>query len=879
MAIEFLQKRQIELNFETSNYILTEYDAAQLILMNSASANTLTVPANSSVDFIIGEKIYVTQWGTGQTTIVADSGVTINSQDSNLTIAGQYAIAQLTKVATDEWLLTRTEIGLSSVDLTVPSAFQVTGVPLTSNGTIAITGAGAPSQYIRGDGTLASFPSIAGGGGGQVMYFNGNTSQGTIDGDQFEQLSTAASIGGPNSDFTSSTVDGNLIASFITNIDQPYQETVPAGVWLVAAYFSSTSSTAEVYAEVEVYTGGSPAFTLISGAMQNEQITNGSTIDLYTFSIPIAEYTPLNPPDRIAIRFYATNLGGVDTVTLHTEGPHISSVQTTFTTGLSALNGATLAAQYLQVGTSGLDFTIDSISTPGTHVFNLPNASASSRGVLTSSDWSLFNGKQNALTFGNLSESTSSVLTITGGTGAVIGGGSAIQVKQAGVAQSGYLSFTDWNTFNDKVTSLTAGTGISIGGTTTVPIITNTLPDQTVVLTQGGTTTITGTYPNFTISSADQFTGTVTSVAALTLGTTGTDLSSSVANGTTTPVITLNVPTASATNRGALSSSDWSTFNGKFNLPSLTSGSVLFSNGTTIAQDNANFYWDDSNDRLGIGTNSPSEKLEVNGNIKINDAGNIVLGTVTGTKIGTSTSQLLGFYNATPIAQPAAVTSVQGLATALGNLGLIATSAVNVYQTVEDEGSAVTQRTNINFVGSGVSVADSGGKTVVTISGGVATSTLTAKSGDFRTVGGASGTVGTIAYSTPAISTSAHTGNGNNQTAERMVTFILPPDFSSFPTNALNLIVLRTNTPDSFTVTMKKVGTLPLSVATTATADSTINGSNIIPTLNNTFEKKQFTPGSSYAAGDIVTIVINSQVDNNVFAEVASVELVYNKSL
>jgi hypothetical protein len=58
-------------------------------------------------------------------------------------------------------------------------------------------------------------------------------------------------------------------------------------------------------------------------------------------------------------------------------------------------------------------------------------------------------------------------------------------------------------------------------------------------------------------------TGTVTSVAALTLGTSGTDLSSSVATGTTTPVITLNVPTASATNRGALSSTDWTTFNNK----------------------------------------------------------------------------------------------------------------------------------------------------------------------------------------------------------------------------------------------------------------------------------------------------------------------------
>ena len=58
-------------------------------------------------------------------------------------------------------------------------------------------------------------------------------------------------------------------------------------------------------------------------------------------------------------------------------------------------------------------------------------------------------------------------------------------------------------------------------------------------------------------------TGTVTSVAALTLGTTGTDVTSTVSNGSTTPVITLNLPTASASNRGALSAADWTTFNSK----------------------------------------------------------------------------------------------------------------------------------------------------------------------------------------------------------------------------------------------------------------------------------------------------------------------------
>jgi fibronectin-binding autotransporter adhesin len=54
------------------------------------------------------------------------------------------------------------------------------------------------------------------------------------------------------------------------------------------------------------------------------------------------------------------------------------------------------------------------------------------------------------------------------------------------------------------------------------------------------------------VDSTAYGTGSVTSVAALTLGTSGTDLSSTVANGTTTPVITLNVPDASATARGVV---------------------------------------------------------------------------------------------------------------------------------------------------------------------------------------------------------------------------------------------------------------------------------------------------------------------------------------
>lgn len=50
---------------------------------------------------------------------------------------------------------------------------------------------------------------------------------------------------------------------------------------------------------------------------------------------------------------------------------------------------------------------------------------------------------------------------------------------------------------------------------------------------------------------------------------------------------------------------------------SFTAGSLLFSNGSTIAQDNSNLFWDDINNRLGIGTSSPSptSALHVNGKL------------------------------------------------------------------------------------------------------------------------------------------------------------------------------------------------------------------------------------------------------------------------
>jgi hypothetical protein len=58
----------------------------------------------------------------------------------------------------------------------------------------------------------------------------------------------------------------------------------------------------------------------------------------------------------------------------------------------------------------------------------------------------------------------------------------------------------------------------------------------------------------------------------------------------------------------------------------------------------------------------------------LSDGMNIVAGSTTGTKIGTATTQKLGFFNATPIVQPASTTDLR---TVLINLGLLASGGAS----------------------------------------------------------------------------------------------------------------------------------------------------------------------------------------------------------
>jgi hypothetical protein len=185
---------------------------------------------------------------------------------------------------------------------------------------------------------------------------------------------------------------------------------------------------------------------------------------------------------------------------------------------------------------------------------SISQATTSTNGYLSSTDWNTFNSK-----------GSGTVTSVTGTSPVASSGGNtpAISISQATTSTDGYLSSTDWNTFNSKgsgtVTSvdLTASTGISVSGG---PItgsgsitVTNTAPDQTVAIASGTGISITGTYPSFTVTNtAPSSGGTVTSVSGTA------PIASSGGN---TPAISISQATTSTD--GYLSSTDWNTFNSK----------------------------------------------------------------------------------------------------------------------------------------------------------------------------------------------------------------------------------------------------------------------------------------------------------------------------
>jgi len=318
----------------------------------------------------------------GRHLTIGSTGTDINVTGSPITTSGNITINIPTASATNRGLLSSSDwtsfnSKLSSVGLTMPSAFTVSNSPLTANGTIAVTGAGTVAQYIRGDGSLADFPEAGGGGASVSYYLNGSVSQGTIGGIAYMEMNKTPILGA-GTDFTINA-DG-YIASFITDAGDPSLLEIPGGNWNFETYFQASSGggTPTFYVELYKVSSGGTATLIATSSGSPELIAFGTNITPYFSSLAVPT-TTLALTDRLAIRYYVAHSGR--TITLHTENNTLCQIITTFTTGLTALNGLTAQVQNFATGTSGTDFNISSAST--THTFNLPDASATARGAVS----------------------------------------------------------------------------------------------------------------------------------------------------------------------------------------------------------------------------------------------------------------------------------------------------------------------------------------------------------------------------------------------------------------------------------------------------------------------------------------------------------------
>ena len=307
-------------------------------------------------------------------------------------------------------------------------------------------------------------------------------------------------------------------------------------------------------------------------------------------------------------------------------------------------------------------------------------------------DWAVYSG-----TAWQKIDNTDGVTSVNGFTGAVT-------LTTTNIAEGTNLYYTDAR----ARAALSAGTAISYNNTTGV--ITNSAPDQVVALTGAGTTTVTGTYPNFTITSNDQYVGTVTSIGG-TGTVSGISLSGTVtSSGNLTLGGSLDLsspPVIGGTTPNDITGSNI-TANTKFvsenyYAQSILGGNLRTSGGTSLVN------WDGGGSGVvtvngGLSANPSNKNVSLaptgTGSVTINPAtagtmNNMVIGGTTPLAITGTTITATSF-----VGSGASLTNVVNSATAGTGISVSAsTGAVTITNTAPDQTVALSNGTGIAVTG------------------------------------------------------------------------------------------------------------------------------------------------------------------------------------
>jgi hypothetical protein len=319
----------------------------------------------------------------------------------------------------------------------------------------------------------------------------------------------------------------------------------------------------------------------------------------------------------------------------------MSEAKVVFSGGISRLNGLNSSQQTISTGTTGTDFNVS--SSVSTHTFNLPTASATVRGALSSADWTIFNNKQSAIT-----------LTTTGTSGAATFIGNTLNIPQyqavltnpiTGTGTSGQLAY-----FNG-ISTLTSSATLTFTPTTEFLL-------NNSVTASGG------------VGRGMNLTNTLTASANNNVMV-GLDITPSFVSGAFTSLSTYAIRTTAG---GVLHNGVTSPFGVQFNHTVTArsgNGRQLLANGTLIASANSDvlcFFDLNPSFTNGAFTNVTNYALRV-------QTGNVVFGTTSGSVgIGTGTinaSASLDITSTTKGLLPPRMTTAQKTAIATPATGLL----------------------------------------------------------------------------------------------------------------------------------------------------------------------------------------------------------------
>jgi hypothetical protein len=495
-------------------------------------------------------------------------------------------------------------------------ALSITGSPITTSGTINIGFAGTSAQYVAGDGSLITFPTIVTQAQnlvtevynetgatltkGTVVYINGGHGNlptvtkalATSD------ATSAQTYGVIRADITN---NNNGYVTVIGNLDNLDTQAYAAGTQL---YLSST--TAGAWTSTKQY---APAHLVYVGIVTRSHPTQGVVeIKIQNgFELDELHNVSAQTPSNNQGIFYNSSTSlwenkSIDTALGYTPVP---------TSRTLTINGTSYDLS------ANRSWTIDSMVYPSAGI-----------AVSTGTAWGT------SITDNSSNWNTAYSLRITSATSPLSITSNVLSISQASGSTNGYLSSTDWTTFNNKQNALTnpvTGTGVSgriayFNGTTTQTSSAFLTWDNTnAILSANSIYNYNNTTNAYMLSSDGENIGSIFNVSitkwALGYGTSTTalgtpvltwDSSANVGIGTTSPTSKLHIVGATYSTLGFFvpntSQISFTTSNGSngMNVNGSTNKVVFMSGGNeTITLD--------SSANVGIGTTSPSYKLDVSG--------------------------------------------------------------------------------------------------------------------------------------------------------------------------------------------------------------------------------------------------------------------------